>query len=119
MRKIELSGDLFVCEYCILNTHIHIIFGVINPLKSSKSLQYLFGSYAHYFNSKENRFGPVWAGRFDVRYLDREHFLSARDYVRNNPVEAKIVERARDYQWSSARCNEDLKELFIRYEISF
>jgi hypothetical protein len=32
----------------------------------------------------------------------REEFLSAKDYIHQNPVEARLVVNADEYRWSSA-----------------
>jgi putative transposase len=47
--------------------------------------------------------GPVYQGRFKaIPIQTSEHLLTVCRYVERNPVRARLVERARDWPWSSA-----------------
>jgi putative transposase len=46
--------------------------------------------------------GHLWQGRYFSSPLDSTYFLNAIRYVELNPVRARMVERAEDYEWSSA-----------------
>ena len=59
--------------------------------------------YSLYFNQKRNLRGHLWQGRFYSCILDSPHVYAAVRYVENNPVRAKLADRAYDYPWSSAR----------------
>jgi len=46
--------------------------------------------------------GPVYQGRFKSFPVQTdEHFLSVARYVERNPLRAKLVARAEDWQWGS------------------
>jgi putative transposase len=49
--------------------------------------------------------GHLWAERFFSTPMDQNHFLAAVPYVELNPVRAAMVDRAEEYQWSSARAH--------------
>jgi REP element-mobilizing transposase RayT len=47
---------------------------------------------------------PVWHREYWDRYIrDEEHLQEVVDYIHRNPVKARLVARAEDWPWSSAR----------------
>ena len=62
-------------------------------------------SYSRYFNQVRGRSGHLWQNRFYSAPLGHRHLVSALRYVDLNPVRARLVERALDYEWSSARAH--------------
>ena len=49
--------------------------------------------------------GRVWQGRFDSAVLDPAHGATALRYTERNAVRARMVARAEDGEWSSARAH--------------
>jgi len=50
------------------------------------------------------RQGKFWANDYFDRYIrDRDHFVKATTYIRENPVKAGLATRAEDWPFSSAR----------------
>jgi putative transposase len=47
----------------------------------------------------------VWQGRYGSVAMDEAHLYHALSYVSLNPVRARLVERAQDWPWSSARAH--------------
>jgi len=47
--------------------------------------------------------GHLWQGRFSSVAMDEVHLFAAFRYVALNPVRARLVRRAEDWQWSSTR----------------
>ena len=63
----------------------------------------LLGKRARAKFSKFLRAGPVnWAPRFDAVPLDAAGFREFLRYIENNPVRAKLVKKAVNWEWSSA-----------------
>ena len=58
--------------------------------------------YTQYINRMHCRSGHLWQNRFYSCPLDHRHFWEALRYIECNPVRAKLVRFAWDYQWSSA-----------------
>ncbi len=54
-------------------------------------------------NFREKWRGYLWQGRFSSYVMDEKYLYSAVKYILNNPVRAKIVRRAEEYEWSSIR----------------
>ena len=68
-----------IWSYCLMPNHVHII---ITP-------------------ADEDGLWRTWQGRFGSVAMDEVHFINALRYVALNPVRARLVERAQDWQWSS------------------
>jgi len=65
-------------------------------------MQQVLSRYARCFNSKSNRMGHVFQGRFHaVLCKDRNQFIALVRYIHNNPVRAGLVERSEEWAWSS------------------
>ena len=61
--------------------------------------------YAGIIHARRKRTGHFWQGRFGAVAMDEEHLAAALVYVSLNPVRARLVERARDWPWSSTRAH--------------
>ncbi len=61
-------------------------------------------SYTVYFNRRHRHTGHVFEQRYKALLVDQDNYLlQVSRYIHLNPVEAKVVQRARDYPWSSYR----------------
>lgn len=86
--------------YCLMDNHIHIIFGVLNNL--DVLIKRIAVSYVYYFNKKYRRIGHLFHDRFKSENIENEEYLlEAVKYVHNNPVKAGIVNNPLNYKWSS------------------
>ena len=56
-------------------------------------------------HSRRKRTGHFWQGRFGAVAMDEPHLAAAFRYVTLNPVRARLVRGAEDWQWSSARAD--------------
>jgi len=100
------EGDRIVeiIAYCIMPTHIHFILTPLVENGISKFMNLILQSYSKYFNLKHDRKGPLWEGRFkDILIDSDEYLLHLTRYIHLNPVTAKLVERAEDWEFSSYR----------------
>jgi len=92
-----------VWAYCLMSNHIH---WVVVP-KSESSLAHCFGGahtrYTLAVNTARGETGHLWQNRFFSCPLDETHLWAAVRYVERNPVRARMVRRAEEYAWSSAR----------------
>ena len=61
--------------------------------------------YATHRNVTHRHTGRVWQGRFYSVVLDPAHWATAIRYAELNPVRARMVARAEDWEWSSARAH--------------
>jgi REP element-mobilizing transposase RayT len=89
----------------VMPDHVHLL---LRPLRDGKGwpfplvdiLQCLKGATAHRINKLLHRSGPVWEEEsFDHVLRSDESLKEKREYIRQNPVRAGLVDRAEDYKW--------------------
>ncbi len=107
IEEYSVKYKVYILAYCLMSNHVHF---VAIP-KEQESLAKLFSAthmrYSHYFNKKKKAKGHLWQGRFYSCILGDEHIKEAARYVELNPVRAKLVKKAEDWKWSSAKFNMD------------
>jgi putative transposase len=96
----EKSGTV-IWAYCLMPNHVHLI---VVP-QTEDGLRGLFADahrkYTNFINWRHQWVGHLWQGRFASVAMDEEHLERALRYVAQNPVRAKLVERAEDWRFSS------------------
>jgi putative transposase len=88
-----------------MSNHFHLVAIGDQPDAISLFMMDVNGAYAMYRNATHRHTGRLWQGRFFASVLDESHWATALRYVDLNPVRARIVGRAEDYAWSSARAH--------------
>jgi putative transposase len=100
----ECCSDYFmrIVAYCLMTNHVHYV--AIPDRLNSVSLVFhrLNGAHSQRFNRKYGFIGHLWQERPFSSVLAPSHLINAVRYVEQNPVRARMVERAADYRWSSA-----------------
>lgn len=91
--------------YCIMPNHFHFLLKQKVDYGISKFLANFQNSYAHYFNTKSERKGPIWQGQFKaVRIEDDLQLLHVSRYIHLNPYTSFVVpsvQALQGYTWSS------------------
>jgi putative transposase len=94
-----------VWAYCLMPNHVHVI---VTP-RDADGLRRTFGDlhrrYTGHVNARNQWTGHLWQARFGSVAMDEDHLIAAIRYVSLNPVRARLVERARDWPWSSVRAH--------------
>jgi putative transposase len=93
---------LAIHAYCLMPNHVHLVVTPSTLESMHRTLQAVHSQFAQRVNRMRAVVGHLWQGRYHASALDANHFLNAVRYVERNPVEASLVTRAEDYQWSSA-----------------
>jgi putative transposase len=88
-----------------MENHVHLIAIPHSKKSLARGIAETHRKYTTIINIREDWGGYLWQGRFASYPLDDRHLYSAVRYVEKNPVRAKLVERAEDYPWSSARAH--------------
>jgi putative transposase len=86
---------------CLMGNHFHLLVEDSQGLLA-RSMRHIIGLHTQRFNAREGRDGPLFRGRFRSRLVQHERYLAELvRYIHMNPVDAKLVEHAGDYRWSS------------------
>jgi putative transposase len=99
------AADVEVWAWCLMPNHVHLILVPSDRDGLRRALAALHRRYAGIIQARRRRTGHFWQGRFGAAVMDEEHLAAALRYVSLNPVRARLVERARDWRWSSTRAH--------------
>jgi putative transposase len=94
-----------IWAYCLMTNHIHLVAVPARPDSLARALGEAHRRYTWQVNRRAGWTGYLWQGRFASFPMDAPHAYAAIRYVERNPVEARLVTRAEDYPWSSARAH--------------
>lgn len=93
-----------VC-YCFMPNHFHFLLRQKTNGGISKFLSQFLNSYTRYFNTKNERVGPLFLNDFkNVLVESEEQLLHLSRYIHLNPFSSSIVNSLEDlykYEWSS------------------
>ncbi|MDM8520298.1 transposase [Anaerolineales bacterium HSG6] len=105
-KTSELSQQVTgtrIIAYVFMPNHYHLL---VQPQHDSLShSMQLFGiSYTKSINKRHHRVGPLFQGKFQAKHIDTDaYLLHLSRYIHLNPVEAGLVSRPEDWQFSSYR----------------
>ena len=103
LRHYTRQHDIEVLAYCLMSNHVHLV--LVPGAKESlqRALKPMHSRYAQRIHRARDWRGHLWQGRFFSSMLDEPYLWAAIRYVERNPVRARMIGRAEDYPWSSAR----------------
>jgi len=95
--------EVEVLAWCLMTNHVHLVLVPPDEAALARAVGEAHKRYTRWRNFAEGVRGYLFQGRFGSCVLDERHLLAAARYVELNPVRAKVVEKAEDWRWSSAR----------------
>ena len=102
-RRPAAPADVEIWAWCLMPNHVHLILVPLEADGLRRALAPVHRRYAGVIHARRKRTGHFWQGRFGCVAMDEEHLAAALRYVSLNPVRARLVDRARDWRWSSVR----------------
>jgi len=98
---LEESGVELVC-YALMPNHYHMILRQFREYAISKLLHRLSISYTQSINTKYERTGVLFQGRFKALRLDTEEsVLHVCRYIHINPIKASLVDHLDKWPYSN------------------
>lgn len=130
IRNLEryLSPVLDIHAYCLMPTHYHLVVCVKDNenddysgdhadwarqthLSIIKAIQRFSISYTKAINKRYERVGALFQGSYQAKLIQgMSHSMRIIPYIHENPVQAGLVNIASDWEFSSARIYERIKE---------
>ena len=91
-------------SYVLMGNHLHLLATPETQTGLPRMMQAVGRRYVRYFNSRYQRTGTLWEGRYKAAPVQADRYLLAcMVYIDLNPIRAGIVAKATDYAWSSHR----------------
>lgn len=89
--------------YCLMSNHYHLLLETPEG-NLSQIMRHINGAYTNYYNTKRNRTGHLFQGRYKAILVEADEYATELSrYIHLNPVRAKMVEEPGAYRWSSFR----------------
>ena len=103
LQEQRESGRCALHEFVLMPNHFHVLVTPTEKNSLEKLMQYIKGGFSFRYNRQRTAKLAVWQEGFTQhRVRDRNDYLHHRNYICENPVRARLVELAAEYEWSSA-----------------
>ncbi|OGD56654.1 hypothetical protein A3E73_02050 [Candidatus Beckwithbacteria bacterium RIFCSPHIGHO2_12_FULL_47_17] len=107
LDQLEKSRENLVdlISYCFMPNHFHLLVKQLMDGGIAKYLSNFANSYTRYFNTRNERTGPLFQGKFKaVLITSNEQLLHVSRYIHLNPYSSgivKTIEELKAYSYSS------------------
>jgi REP element-mobilizing transposase RayT len=96
----DISG-FQLYAYCLMGNHVHILLRADGE-DTGMIFKRLGARYVHWYNSKYDRIGYLFQGRYKSEPVENDSYLlTVARYIHLNPVHARLASDINDYVWSS------------------
>jgi putative transposase len=86
-------------EFVIMPDHVHALLTPASDISLERAMQFIKGGFSYRLRLR----GPVWQQSFtNHRVRDSHDYENHHDYIRMNPVRARLADRPEEYPYSSA-----------------
>lgn len=102
LKETHKTFNIRIHSFCLMPNHYHLFIQTPDA-NLAKAMKHLNQSYAEYFLSvNPDKDGHVFKGRYKKKLVEclsyAKHLFR---YISLNPVKAKLVENAQEWEWSS------------------
>ncbi len=106
LSDLESKHDVLIdiLAFCFMPNHFHFLVKQRQDKGISTFMSQFTNSYTRYFNTKNDRVGPLFQGIFKAILVETDQQLvHLSRYIHINPVASYVIEKNRllNYQWSS------------------
>ena len=104
IAEFAARWNLAIWAWCLMTNHVHLVVVPARADSLARAIGEAHRRYTRRINLREGVRGHLFQERFHSYPIQHDrHLLAVVRYVECNPVRAKLVARAEDYPWSSAR----------------
>jgi len=106
LLEYSLHYNVAIHAFVLMTNHVHLLATPSSTQGISELIQAIGRYYVRYINTKYQRTGTLWEGRFKSTIIQSErYFLTVMRYIELNPIRAAMVELPAEYPWSSFQGN--------------
>jgi putative transposase len=92
-------------EFVVMPDHLHLLLTPSSATSLEKAIQLVKGGSSHEIHKQRDQKMEIWQeGFYDWTIRDASDWRSKVDYIRLDPVRAKLVVKPEDWPHSSASC---------------
>ena len=103
LLRYRQEGHYLLHEFVLMPDHFHLLLTPAPNTALERALQYVKGGSSHAIKKNLLYRFPIWQTGFDDhRIRDAQDYQHHKKYILQNPVEAGLVEDAKDYAYCSA-----------------
>jgi putative transposase len=103
VRRAGQAIPMRVLAWCLMPNHFHFVLRPRRDGDLGTWVHWLLTTHTRYHQHRYATSGRIWQGRFKAFPIQADdHLLTVIRYVERNPVRAGLVNRSRDWPWSSA-----------------
>jgi putative transposase len=93
--------EAVIHSYCLMDNHYHLLLETPSG-NLSRIMAHINGAYTNYFNTKRERSGHLFQGRYNAILVEADEYAKELSrYIHLNPLRAGILELPEEYEWSS------------------
>jgi putative transposase len=123
LREAGTRFHMRLIGFCVMPNHFHLILWPPIDVSLSEYMHWVTSTHVRRYHEHYGLVGTghLYQARFGNRVCpDDRRLLSAVRYVEANPLRAKLVERAEEWQWSSLwlRVHGDLDRLLCECPVT-
>lgn len=100
------ADEIELLAYCLMPNHYHLMLKQNTDYGISHFMSSVITKYVRYFNTRYNRIGPLFQGRYKAVHVTNEsQFIYLSKYIHRNPLDLPAFEddprRLGSYKYSS------------------
>jgi len=104
LKAFGARAGLRVWAWCLMTNHVHLVVVPAREHALARGIGEAHRRYTRYVNFRDGVRGHLFQERFHSFPIQTDrHLITVVRYVERNPVRARLVRRAVEYPWSSAR----------------
>ncbi len=105
MSKYSKAVNTQIWAYYLVPNHVHRVMVPAQKDGLRATLGEAHRRYTRHINFRHGWRGHLWQERFHSFMMDEDYLLATVRYMENNPVTARLCEKATQWRWSSARAH--------------
>jgi len=105
LKEYAQKTNTQLLGYCLMPNHVHLVLVPGTRESLMVTVAETHRRYTLRINDRMNWRGYLWQGRYKSFVMGDVYLLRCLRYIERNPVRAKMVQRAEDFVWSSARAH--------------
>ena len=100
LESQKAKRPFYLYAYCLMPNHVHLLTEMLDD-PMSRVMHGLLTGYSQYYNRKYKKIGHLFQGRYKAILCQTDRYLGELvRYIHLNPVRAKMVARAEDFEYS-------------------